>query len=315
MLDFSKPDVILTHESDLDGFVSGLLLKRLARKLHNADVRLEAWNYQAWQKRPMAEAVAWVSDFTFEARFDRAGWLVVDHHSTAHEAKHARFIHDPTKSAGSLVYELCREAGLASPALERLVHLNNVADIFLEADPEFVLAQDYASLVKTYNFWNLYELIDGELEKLLEHPLLEVIAAKRRVEDPIGLAWSKRHVTAITAGLGLVEITVGNSNLIIYQMLDSAATPHAVLVTLFRKANGTMVASFRSRNGEALKLAEKFQGGGHPNASGATLPRSVGNTADAILYLRKVLGSAVEKPGAPLNNLESLFSGFAPEKK
>jgi len=33
-------------------------------------------------------------------------------------------------------------------------------------------------------------------------------------------------------------------------------------------------ASFRSRNGEALKVAEKFQGGGHANAAGAILPKS-----------------------------------------
>ena len=36
-----KPDVILTHESDLDGLLSGLLLQRLARKIYGATVRLD----------------------------------------------------------------------------------------------------------------------------------------------------------------------------------------------------------------------------------------------------------------------------------
>ena len=37
-----RPEVIITHESDLDGLVSGVLLQRLARKLFNTDVPLEA---------------------------------------------------------------------------------------------------------------------------------------------------------------------------------------------------------------------------------------------------------------------------------
>src|SRR2546422_936488 len=45
-----RPEVIITHESDLDGLVAGVLLHRLARKLFNADVRLEACNYHYWRQ-------------------------------------------------------------------------------------------------------------------------------------------------------------------------------------------------------------------------------------------------------------------------
>jgi hypothetical protein len=44
-------------------------------------------------------------------------------------------------------------------------------DLFLEDDPDFIIATDYANLVKVYQFWNLYELIEGELERLLDHAL------------------------------------------------------------------------------------------------------------------------------------------------
>jgi len=44
-----RPEVIITHESDLDGLVSGVLLQRLAQKLFNTDVRLEAYNYHNWR--------------------------------------------------------------------------------------------------------------------------------------------------------------------------------------------------------------------------------------------------------------------------
>ena len=101
------------------------------------------------------------------------------------------------------------------------------------------------------------------------------MAVKRRIEDPLGYAWSRENVAAISPTVGYVDTVVGNNNLIVHQLLEKQATPYPVLLTLFRKANNTVVVSLRSRNGEALKIAEKLQGGGHANACGATLPRSV----------------------------------------
>ena len=42
MLTLPKPEVIITHESDLDGFVAGLLLQRLAMQLYGEKVPLQA---------------------------------------------------------------------------------------------------------------------------------------------------------------------------------------------------------------------------------------------------------------------------------
>jgi nanoRNase/pAp phosphatase (c-di-AMP/oligoRNAs hydrolase) len=78
-----------------------------------------------------------------------------------------------------------------------------------------------------------------------------------------------------------------------------------VLITLFRRANNQIIASFRSRNGEAIKAAEKFQGGGHANAAGAILPKSIRNIPDAVDYLRLILEP---KKHSPLNSLENLFA-------
>lgn len=309
-----RPDVILTHESDLDGFVAGHLLRRLAHRLFAVEVRLEAWNTQAWRQRPLKERCAWVTDLAFEARLDRADWMVVDHHPTDAKPAHARLVHDPGKSAARLCYDLCVEHGLASPALDRLVELTDVGDLFREEHPDFQVAQDYAALVKAYSFWPLARLVDGQIEALLDHPLLEVIRVRRKVEDPIGLAWSRNRVHAITPALGCVEVVVGNSNLIVHELLRSAANPHAVLGTLLKKASTGVVLSLRSRNGEALPIAQKLQGGGHPNAAGATLPRSVQNVPDAIEYLRRLLNppppAAVGSAPAGLTSLEGALSGL-----
>jgi hypothetical protein len=307
MVSLPKPDVILTHESDLDGLIAGVLLQRLARARFGIEVPLEAYHYHTWRQREPREDAAWVCDLNFEGRLDRPNWLVIDHHATETVPKRAQFIHDLNKSAGLLCYELCREVGLGSPELDRLVHLNNVADLFLEDEPDFVLANDYANLVKVYQFWNLHALIDGQLERLLDHPLLEVMAVKRRVEDPLGFGWSKDNVQALTPTVGYVETVVGNNNLIIHHLLEQEATPYPVLLTLFRRANGLIIASLRSRKGEALKVAEKLQGGGHANAAAATLPRSIRSIPDAIVYLKQVLNPAV---ATPLNSLEGLFDSI-----
>lgn len=307
MVSLPKPDAIFTHESDLDGLVAGVLLKRLARELFDADVPLLAYHYNGWKQRDHRDRAAWVADMTFEAKLDKPNWVIIDHHATEATPKQATLIHDLNKSAGLLCYELCQQHDLGSPDLDRLAHLNNVADLFLEDDPDFILASDYANLVKIYGFWNLHALVKGELEKLLNHPLLEVMAVKRRIEDPIGLAWSKGNVVEITPTAAFVETVIGNNNLIVHRMLEEQATQYPVLVTLFRRGNGLMIASLRSRNGEALKIAEKLQGGGHANACGATLPRSVKSVPDAVEYLRQVLNP---RKNAPLNSLESIFDSL-----
>jgi DHHA1 domain len=192
------------------------------------------------------------------------------------------------------------------------VHLNNISDLFLEDDPDFTLASDYANLVKTYQFWNLHTLIGGKIEKLLDHPLLEVMAAKRLIENPLGFEWSKSNITEISPTLGLVDTVVGNNNMVVHQLLEKQATKYSVLMTLFRKGN-VVFASFRSRNsGDALKVAEKLQGGGHANASGAILPKSIRNIPDAVDYLRQILNPKRE---VPLNNLSALFASIEAEKK
>jgi hypothetical protein len=302
-----KPEVIITHESDLDGFLAGLLLQRLARHLFGETIRLEAYHYNFWKQRDLRERSGWIADFTFESRMDKPDWVTIDHHVTDAAPKAARLIHDVSKSAGLLCYELCQAHGLGSPVLDRLVHLNNVSDLFLETDPDFVTAGDYASLVKCYQFWNLHAVLDGDLEKLLDHPLLEVMAVKRRIEDPIGLEWSRRHIVELSPTVAFMDTVIGSSNQIVHQLLESGATKYAVLMTLVRRSN-SIFASFRSRNGDALRVALKFQGGGHANAAGAILPKSVRTIEDGIEFVRTALNP---KPTTGnLNNLENLFAGL-----
>jgi oligoribonuclease NrnB/cAMP/cGMP phosphodiesterase (DHH superfamily) len=302
-----KPTVICTHESDLDGLVAGLLLQRLARHLFGEDILLQAYHNHNWKQRSMTERSAWVCDIAVDSRMDRQEWLILDHHTSDVTPRKAHLIHDLGKSASLLAYELCQLHNLGSPELDRLVHLSNVADLFLEDDPDFIVATDYANLVKVYQFWNLYELIEGKIERLLDHPLLEVMAVKRRIENPLGFSWSKSHVTEISPSVGFVDTVVGNINMIVHRLLEEKATRYQVLITLLRKGNGTILVSLRSRDGQAIKIAEKLHGGGHANAAGAALPKSVSSIPDAVLYLKSALNPPPAK-GTPLNGLEGIFA-------
>jgi DHHA1 domain len=160
----------------------------------------------------------------------------------------------------------------------------------------------------------LHTLVGGDIEKLLDHPLLEVMAVKRRIENPLGFEWSKKNITEISPTIGFVDTVVGNNNLIVHQLLEQEATKYSVMVTLFRRGN-VIFASFRSRNGEALKVAEKFQGGGHANAAGALLPKSVRNVPDGVEYLRQILNLKKETQQSRLNSLENLFADIERAQK
>ncbi|MCD6338755.1 MAG: DHH family phosphoesterase [Verrucomicrobia bacterium] len=309
MVELTEPKAIFTHESDLDGFVAGLLLQRLAEKLYEKEIPLYAYPVHAWRQRRHEEPTAWVCDLAVNPTVDRPGWTLIDHHPLQHIPAQATLIHSPHKSSSALAYELCEEHGLSDERLARLARLANVADLFLIEDPDFPEASDYANLIKTYQFWSLYRLLDGKLDRLLDHPLLEVMAVKRRVEDPIGYAWSRASMQPITPQVGYVETLVGNPNLILHRLLEDPQTPYEVLITLARKASGVWVASLRSRNGQAIRAAELLQGGGHPNAAAAALPRSIRRLPEAIAYLKKVLAVS-PPPAAAKHSLADLFEAW-----
>jgi hypothetical protein len=283
-----EPEIIITHESDLDGLVSGLLLRKLAKKLYGKEPTLKAFHYQYWNNYPLREKTGWICDLSFEPRMDKPGWLIVDHHQFEGGAKNAKLVHDTGKSAGLLAWELCKENGMASEKLDRLVHLSNVIDLFIEDDPDFLLASDYGALVKSYHFWNLHSIIEGDLENLLDHPFLKVVQTRREVEDPIGFEWSRQSLEKVTPQLAYAPTVVGNTNAIVHRILKEDGR-FPVIVTMQRQTGGPVTLSFRSRNGEALEIARRLQGGGHPNACGACLPKTIHHIPDALDYLKKTL--------------------------
>ena len=119
-----KPEIIVTHDGDLDGLLSGMLLQKLSGTLFGEEIRLLGYQTHAWHSRCLRENSAWVSDLAFEERMDRINWVIIDHHITSVKPKKARLVHDESKSACMLAYGLCKDHGLQSDALDlSLIHI------------------------------------------------------------------------------------------------------------------------------------------------------------------------------------------------
>ena len=50
-----KPEIIITHDGDLDGLLSGMLLQKLSATLYGEEVRLLAYQTHAWHSRCLRE--------------------------------------------------------------------------------------------------------------------------------------------------------------------------------------------------------------------------------------------------------------------
>ena len=71
-----------------------------------------------------------------------------------HGVAKARLVHDQSKSACLLAYELCKEHGLESETLDRLVYLANVGDLFETSTP---LARTFSDPRNSgLHSWELY---------------------------------------------------------------------------------------------------------------------------------------------------------------
>jgi nanoRNase/pAp phosphatase (c-di-AMP/oligoRNAs hydrolase) len=88
--------------------------------------------------------------------------------------------------------------------------------------------------------------------------------------------------------VAMIESPIGDTNAVVHQMLTEEIISQPVILTAVTR-NRSVSVSLRSRNGEALAVAKLLQGGGHPNACGATLPQTVQRIPDAVDYLKKTL--------------------------
>ena len=277
-------------------------------------VPLEAYNYQNWKLRePRGAITAWVCDLSFEPRLDtrRAGssWTTMPPSSRAERP--------PVSCCTTLRRSGRVESAMICAASKRTDRPSLTGWSTSTTSPICTSTQTTnfrwpwitPNLVKTYHFWYLLALVEGKFEALFDHPLLEVMAVKRRVEDPLGYEWCAKNVVRLSPLAGYVPTIIGNNNIIAHQLLERKATPFGVMVTLFKKANNTVVASLRSRQARRWFWRRSCKGRRSPQCPSAyTLAALRRNQFDdAIRYLQKQVFDPAPAKDQPLNSLVQAF--------
>lgn len=206
----------------------------------------------------------------------------IDHHASNGSLPDGARLVDPAAAAtGELIYDLVRVAGWdLTPAVARALYVAILTDTggfrfsnttprtlqvaahLLEhgLDPEQVYTQVYASVP------------EGRVRLIAE--ALDTLA----VEVPPGIAWLTvppgaldRHGVPSDELDGVVEF--------------ARSIAGVRLAMLFREiANGRIKVSFRSVGTvDAMQLAERFGGGGHRKAAGASLEGSLADVQERVL--------------------------------
>lgn len=309
LIEKKKSFAITTHvRPDGDGIGSSLGLCWLLRSLgKEAEVVLRDDIPPSYKQLPGAEEVKKVSAVNgkYDAVFviecsdlQRPGignlenqvTVNIDHHATSAHFGTINWIDATASAAGEMIYNLCKAIGgrvskeIAECVYLALItdtgsfHYSNTTDRTLKVASELVKAGAKPSVISevVYNSysWSRIELMRQVLDTV-----------KR---DATGrIAWM-RHSLEMTEKAGAVD---GDNNGFVNMPL---AAKDVVAVCYMREVQpGAYRVSLRSKDGlNVAKIAEKFGGGGHRNASGC---RVTGDWNEREKELVSALEEAVEK--------------------
>lgn len=276
---------ITTHiKPDGDGVGSSLGLCWLLRSLgKNAEVVVHGDVPQAYRSLPGADEIRDVSSinghydavFVIEcsdidrpgiAGLEKAFTVNIDHHATSEHFGSINWIDSTASAVGEMIYNLCKAIGgkitqdIAECVYMALVtdtgsfHFSNTSDRTLKVASELVKAGAKPSKIgeAVYNNypWSRIELMRQVLETV-----------KR---DPTGRVASMRQTIAMHDAAEAVD---GDNNGFVN--IPLAAKDVLAVVYMREVGPNQFRASLRSKGDiNVAKVAEKFGGGGHKNASG-----------------------------------------------
>lgn len=203
----------------------------------------------------------------------RGGWRVEwrDHHARQWDgapfedlAKAGRFLVDlEGEECGATL--AAKDLGVEVPWVRRLLVAVRDHDLWLQQDPHGLVLQDACRAMRSEAFVrHLLRVKDSEEPGILA-AAAEAAEARRRGATE-GVAASRIVVGARGATVGVVYGDVPTND-----VLHALYTEKGADVGVLLKPEGTF--SLRSRKGVDVchRVAQRFGGGGHPNASGGTL--------------------------------------------
>ncbi len=300
---------ITTHiKPDGDGVGSSLGLCWLLRSLgKNAEVIVHGEVPIAYRSLPGADEIRDIKaiDGKYDAVFviecsdvdrpgiaglDREFTVNIDHHATSEHFGSINWIDSTASAVGEMIYNLCKAIGgkitkdIAECVYMALVtdtgsfHFPNTSDRTLKVASELIKAGAKPSKIgeAVYNNypWSRIELMRQVLETV-----------KR---DETGRIASMRQTLAMHESSGAVD---GDNNGFVN--IPLAAKEVVAVVYMREIGKDKYRASLRSKGDiDVAKVAEKFGGGGHKNASGLSID---GSWDEKERELVEALTEAVEK--------------------
>ncbi len=233
---------------------------------------------------------------------DCAEWLrnsplpraVVDHHQTQDDLGGIRCVDPTVEATGRLAYELIRalDAPLSVAAANHLF-------MAIAADTGWFRHPN----TQPATFALAAELMTAGAEPHRLYELLYESATLGRLRL-VGLALERLHLVA-DGKVAYTEIHLkdypatgavpGDTE----ELINYPRSLEGVEIALvfIEQANGATKVSFRSRRVDVGRLAERFGGGGHLHASGATVPLPLPQAREAVLHA--VQETLATMPAAP----------------
>ena len=304
-LKIKRPSLIYTHEADLDGFMSGLILNMVSKVLFKKGSSIRYINYDTMDKiefRP--NDAIWISDLNFPVlnlKPQKNRIFIIDHHKWEQDPtdEQVTYLHNTTKSATLQCFEVLeyvvnelenstekRKYKNIVESIRELVRLTNIGDVFIQSNKEDLLkARSYSRFFIENIKPNLEtpHLVLGCKPKEVLYSIYNNSAYlnynktfRKNLEQDLSLYREqlKDKSNEIKPGIFNVIYEKGDYSLIFNILLEENPNIKAILTAIKNPNTGKWSLSVRSRDGKsAYYIANKyFGGGGHPNAAGAGFP-------------------------------------------
>lgn len=246
---------VIYHANCPDGWGAAQLASEYLELLHpEAQLKLLEANYNGKFQHPdyQSEDIVWIVDFSFDVPtlnsiYSKVKQLeVFDHHESAKAIAELSFVTFDLNECGTTL--VAKRTGLDYWWIPYVKD----RDLWQWKLPNSKEVSAYFHILPKHTSW---KYVEKDRAIAFGHLLL---------------AKEQEQVTKICSNaLSNSKAAIVKTNQLISECGSKLCETSSLAVMMIDRGKDGLTLSFRSKNGEALKAAELFGGGGHPNAAGA----------------------------------------------
>lgn len=266
--------MIIYHHDDMDGITSAAIINHFLR---DSEAKYYAVNYgDTWDVNEVREEVVYVVDFSFpdmELLSNSCKQLIwIDHHKTAMEQQAAAWNDPAIEGERSLVYAGCELTWrYMAPAtlMPKIVQYVGDIDMWEFTLKETIPIAEAANIeLTTYDNPMWLRLFNSNFQK---HQLEILFERGKILLQAKELRINKAYKSGVDINFDGLKVRLVNSTTDMSEIGQRIYEAGYDVAMVWRMINQKVVVSFRSNRVAVDKIAQKFGGGGHKYAAGATL--------------------------------------------